>query len=98
MAIAIFFNSLGGSLSISIAQNVFIQGLRNNIPKHTTGIDVEQIITSGATRVTSNVLPNERAGLLFGYNQAIVDTFRFAIAAAGIALFVSIFVSVVELY
>lgn len=89
MAITIFFNSLGGALGISIAQNVFIQGLHKYIPRYTTGVDVEQVIDAGATRVSENPTTE----LLFAYNLAISDTFRFAIAAAGVAFVASLFVS-----
>jgi hypothetical protein len=49
-AITIFFNTLGGAISVSIAQNIFANGLVKEVPKHTTGITGREILTIGATR------------------------------------------------
>ncbi|KAI9878969.1 MAG: hypothetical protein M1830_010023 [Pleopsidium flavum] len=94
MAIAIFFNSLGGALSISIAQNIFVQGLRDNIPRYTTGVNVDSIIGAGATDVGRNVQSDQRDGLLYAYNIAITNAFIFAVGAAGMAFLMSLLVSV----
>lgn len=48
-AIAIFFNSLGGAISISIAQNVFSNGLSKNLPKYSPEVSPEIVVASGAT-------------------------------------------------
>ena len=93
MAIAIFFNSLGGSLSISIVQNIFLQGLRKNIPIYAPGVDAVTIVAAGATDVSRLVSPDQVANLLFAYNRSITDAFVFAIAAAGIAFLSSLAVS-----
>ena len=93
VAIAIFFNSLGGSLSISIVQTIFLQGLRQNIPVYAPDVDTEVIIGAGATDVSRLVNPDQVEGLLYAYNLSIVNAFIFAIAAAGIAFLCSLVVS-----
>ncbi|KAF1953297.1 MFS transporter [Byssothecium circinans] len=48
-ALVMFFNSLGGAISLSIAQNVFINGLIREVPKAAPGLDARVVIMAGAT-------------------------------------------------
>ena len=96
VAIAIFFNSLGGALSISIAQNIFVQGLREEIPRSTSNVDPGRIVAAGATSIESLVPSDQVGGLLYAYNLALRHTFTFAIAAAGIGFLASLFVSWIQ--
>ena len=89
-ACVMFFNSLGGALSISIAQNIFVNTLSKEIPKYAPGLDGRIIANAGATNLR-NVVPKELLpGVLHGYNNAIVTAFILAIATSSIALFVSL--------
>ncbi|USP74136.1 hypothetical protein yc1106_01410 [Curvularia clavata] len=89
-ACVMFFNSLGGALSISIAQNIFVNTLSKEIPKYAPGLDGRIIANAGATNLR-NVVPKELLpGVLRGYNNAIVTAFILAIATSSIALFVSL--------
>ncbi|KAL6168972.1 hypothetical protein ACJQWK_05332 [Exserohilum turcicum] len=89
-ACVMFFNSLGGALSISIAQNIFVNSLTKEIPKYAPGIDARVVAHAGATNLR-NVVPKELLpGVLHGYNNSIVTAFILAIATSGIAFFVSL--------
>ena len=44
-----FFNSLGGAISISIAQNVFTNTLVHSVSKHAPGVDPATVAGVGAT-------------------------------------------------
>lgn len=92
MAVAIFFNSLGGALSISIAQNLFISGLRRNIPKYTHGLDAQEIIDAGGVGIRDIVSADQLSNLLHAYNLSITNVFALSIAAAGCAFIASLFV------
>jgi hypothetical protein len=78
-AIAIFFNSLGGAVSISVAQNVFSNGLYKNIPKYAPDIPVNVVVAAGATslrkaveKISPSSLPGVLQGLVkFPYKKAI---------------------------
>lgn len=85
-AVAIFFNTLGGAISISIAQNIFSNRLISEIPKYTTGIDPRTIIAAGATHIKQVTDPSQLAGVLKAYNIAITNSFILAIATAGLAV------------
>ncbi|EMD91252.1 hypothetical protein COCC4DRAFT_155316 [Bipolaris maydis ATCC 48331] len=89
-ACVMFFNSLGGALSISIAQNIFVNTLAQEIPKYAPGLDGRMVAHAGATNLR-NVVPKELlAGVLRGYNNSIVTAFILAIATSCIAFFVSL--------
>lgn len=84
-AIAIFFNSLGGAISISIAQNVFSNGLKENLPKFAPQVSAEMVIASGATHL-KDVIPKELLpGVLEAYMKALTDSYVLPIAVGGIA-------------
>lgn len=89
-AVAIFFNSLGGAISISIAQNIFSNALLKQIPAHTMGVDARRIIAAGATHIREVTPPNQLAGVLLAYNDALTQAYILGIACAGIAFLSSL--------
>ncbi|KAI9827465.1 MAG: hypothetical protein M1832_004815 [Thelocarpon impressellum] len=91
-AIAIFFNSLGGAISISIAQNIFSNTLIQEIPRRAGGVDARAIIAAGATHVRDVARADQLQGVLESYNLAIQKSFILPIAVGGAALICSFFV------
>ncbi|EXJ81980.1 hypothetical protein A1O1_08047 [Capronia coronata CBS 617.96] len=89
-AVAIFFNSLGGAISISIAQNIFSNGLVKQIPKYTDGVDPQVIIAAGATHIREVTPPSQLAGVLYAYNIAVTNSYILAIACAVLAFLFSL--------
>jgi hypothetical protein len=84
-AVGIFFNSLGGAISISIAQNIFSNTLIKEIPKHAPRVDPMVVMMAGATHVREVVSPGQLEGVLFAYNKAVTSSFVLAIACGGMA-------------
>ena len=91
-AIAIFFNSLGGAISISIAQNIFSNGLVQNVPKYAPSVDAKTVINAGATYLRRVIPPAALAGVLKAYVIAIENAFILPIAVGSIAAVCAIFV------
>jgi hypothetical protein len=89
-AVAIFFNSLGGAISISIAQNIFSNGLIQNIPKYTHGVDPATIINAGATHIRDVTPASQLPGVLKAYDIAVTNAYILSIACAGIAFILSL--------
>ncbi|EXJ71346.1 uncharacterized protein A1O5_05153 [Cladophialophora psammophila CBS 110553] len=89
-AVAIFFNSLGGAISISIAQNIFSNTLVKEIPRYTTGINPQTIIMAGATHIREVTPPSQLAGVLYAYNIAVTHSYILSIACASIAFLFSL--------
>jgi hypothetical protein len=91
-AIAIFFNSLGGAISISIAQNIFSNGLIQNVPKYAPGIDPAAVISAGSTHLRTAIPAALLAGVLKAYMISLNHAFVLAIVVGGIATFLACFV------
>jgi len=92
-ACVFFFNSLGGALSISIAQNIFVNSLADNIPVYAPGVDPKVVIGAGATHVRE-VLDTHGwnamlGGVLKAYTKGITQAFLVAVAASALAFIVS---------
>ncbi|KAM7203150.1 MFS general substrate transporter [Naviculisporaceae sp. PSN 640] len=86
-----FFNSLGSAVSISVAQNIFSNTLRERLAG-VEGIESpEMIIAAGATGVRDVTPPGALESVLEAYNGAIVTAFVFAIASGGVAFVCSLF-------
>jgi hypothetical protein len=84
-AIAIFFNSLGGAISISIAQNIFSEGLVKSIPKYAPNVSAQDVINAGSTHLRTAVSAADLPGVLEAYMTAIRQSFIVPIAVGGIA-------------
>ncbi|EPS44955.1 hypothetical protein H072_993 [Dactylellina haptotyla CBS 200.50] len=89
-ALAIFFNSLGGSISISIAQNIFTNTLLKELPKTAPGVNPQLVINAGATALRFVISKANLAGVILAYNTAITTCFILPIAVGGIAFLCSL--------
>ncbi|KAK4896161.1 hypothetical protein LTR49_028190, partial [Elasticomyces elasticus] len=87
-AIISFSQTFGGALSISNAQNVFTNRLvRNTIAAAVPGLDVTDVLRTGATEL-KNTIPSQYLGIVQeAYNEAIVDAFYVAVALAALSVF-----------
>ncbi|OCL11666.1 MFS transporter [Glonium stellatum] len=88
-AIVFFFNSLGGAIAISIAQNIFVNSLTRDIPRLAPGVDAKTVIGAGATHIREVVPAQWLPGVLEAYTNAVTSAFVLAIATGGLAFFVS---------
>ncbi|ESZ94587.1 hypothetical protein SBOR_4998 [Sclerotinia borealis F-4128] len=91
-AIAIFFNSLGGAISISIAQNVFNNGLVKYMPQYAPDVNPAVVYQAGATHLRDVISPADLVGVLLAYCKSLDDAFVLAIAVGGIATICACFV------
>lgn len=91
-AIAIFFNSLGGAIAISIAQNVFSNGLYKNLPLYAPTVQPKLVIQSGATYLRKVISATNLPGVLKAYMAALTDAYVIPIAVGGIATVCACFV------
>lgn len=85
-AIAIFFNTLGGALTVSIAQNIFTNTLIQELPKKAPGINVALAIGAGATHFRDVIPPALLQGAIEAYNTAVTTAFITPIAVSGLAV------------
>ena len=89
-ALTIFFNSLGGALAISIAQNIFSNTLVQQLLEQVPGLDPTMISGVGATQVAQVTPPELLPQVLQAYDTAITRAFLLPIAVGGIAFLCSL--------
>jgi hypothetical protein len=90
-ALTIFFNSLGGAISISIAQNIFSNTIQQRLlaAPGLTPLDVRRIIGAGATGARAATPPGMLPVVLEAYDAAITRAFILPVAVAAMAILVS---------
>jgi hypothetical protein len=94
-ACVIFFQSLGGALFISVAQNVFQNGVIRGVHRFVPGLDPQVLLGSGATNIR-NVLSNhgmldQLPEALQAYMVGLTDSFRVAVGCAAAAAVTTLF-------
>ncbi|XTI91378.1 major facilitator superfamily domain-containing protein [Cenococcum geophilum] len=92
-AIMQFTFSLGGALSLCIAQTIFVNKLSYEIRHNVSGVSVEEVLAAGAYSLSdiSEGSPGTLLALRRAYRNALRDVFIFALAASGAALLSSLF-------
>lgn len=85
-ALVLFLQSIGGSVFVSIAQNVFenklISGIRQDVPS----LDPTIVLRAGATSLKDAVTPALVGAVIHVYNKALVNVFYVGTAAACLSL------------
>ncbi|KAI8623344.1 MFS general substrate transporter [Xylariaceae sp. FL1651] len=84
-----FFLTLGSSISVSVAQNIFSSRLRTTLGA-IPGIDPGLIIAAGAAGTRDVTPPALLPNVLEAYNAAIMSTFVYPIATGGLAFICSL--------
>ncbi|KAF8176729.1 major facilitator superfamily domain-containing protein [Mycena galopus ATCC 62051] len=81
-----FLQSLGGTLFISVAQNLFQNRLISGLTSHVPEVSPELVFLIGARDLKNTVDPQYLPAVLEVYNDALVAAFQAGIAMAGISL------------
>ncbi|PMD45628.1 putative efflux pump antibiotic resistance protein [Hyaloscypha variabilis F] len=81
-----FTQQFGGIVILSIVQNVFRNGLRQNLTTQVPGIDSDTLLGSGALDLINSVPPNLRDQVLVAYNGALVHVFYVALGLTGMVV------------
>lgn len=89
-AVAIFFNTLGGAIAVSIAQNIFTNTLIKQLPILAPGVNVAKVVMYGASRVQDAAPPNLIPGVRAAYDKAVTTAFIMPIAVSGLAFLASL--------
>ncbi|PVH82267.1 MFS general substrate transporter [Cadophora sp. DSE1049] len=84
-AICFFFNSLGGAIAISIAQNIFSNTLNQQLPIQAPLVNPLLVMGAGATGLRAAVPYDLLPGVLKAYAIAIQKAFILPIVTAGVA-------------
>lgn len=88
MALMFFGQSLGGSVFLSVAQNILDNKLISNFGAlHLPNFSPEEVINGGATNLRGLVPASELPQLLKAYNNAVVNAFYVGVAMAAFSIF-----------
>lgn len=91
-AVIVFMQTLGGALFVSIAQNVFTNGLVENVAKYVPEIaDPHIVLAVGATSVQTVIDKAFLPGVTQAYNDALTKTFIVFTAMSAVSIVGALF-------
>lgn len=90
-SILTFVQTLSSAILLPVGQSVFQNQLSANLMSNLPGIDITQIMHSGATGFREVVSPSELPLALEAYNKALCQTFYVGVATAGLSILGPIF-------
>jgi hypothetical protein len=85
-----FTQQLGGIVMLSIAQNVFLSRLTQNLTTMVPELDTKAILSQGALGLVAAAPDALRENVMVAYNAALVDVFYISLGLTGVA-FISTF-------
>lgn len=91
-AIVMFTQTLGGSIFISVAQNIFQNQLFQNLRADAPTANAAELVAAGATMLRNVASGPVLEHVLVAYNDAITQTFYVSVAMGALSLIGPIFV------
>ncbi|KAJ4420415.1 hypothetical protein N0V82_004404 [Gnomoniopsis sp. IMI 355080] len=88
-AIIVFMQTIGGSLFVSVGQNVFNNKLVSYTLEYAPGMDPQIVLSTGATtiqKVIKEQFPQYLTGVTLAYSDALTQTFVVSAAMAAISI------------
>jgi hypothetical protein len=85
-AIMMFCQTLGGSLFISVGQNIFQNELIKTLTAVAPGLNADMVTNVGATQLQSLIPSQYLPDVLTAYNQSLVRTFYVVVAMTSISI------------
>ncbi|KAG4443062.1 hypothetical protein IFR05_001458 [Cadophora sp. M221] len=90
MSILMFGQSIGGSISLAIAQAVFNSGLQGAVETHAPSVSYVEVTAAGA-RDFRHLLPSAAIpGVIFSYNEAVDHVFYLIASLAAVGFLFSL--------
>jgi MFS family permease len=81
-ATILFLQLFGGTVFVSVANNIFNTRLVSNLIESIPSLDPEIVVSAGATGLQSAVSPELLPAVLVAYNDALTKTFQIALVLA----------------
>lgn len=85
-AVVVFTQTLGGSLFVSVSQNVFSNKLVEYVGDYAPGLDPSTVLSAGATSIQKIIPAEFLEGVTLAYNDALMQTFLVSAALAAITI------------
>ncbi|KAI3392017.1 hypothetical protein diail_6344 [Diaporthe ilicicola] len=85
-AVIVFTQTLGGSLFVSVSQNVFSNKLVEYVRDYAPGLDPATVLSAGATSIQKIIPAEFLDGVTLAYNDALMQTFLVSAALAAVSI------------
>jgi len=85
-AAVVFAQTVGGSLTLIVAQNVFTDKIISNLQAHVPNISPVLVLNAGATELQKVIAAQDFPAVLDAYNGAITTTLFVAVAVASVSI------------
>ncbi|GAD91480.1 MFS multidrug transporter [Paecilomyces variotii No. 5] len=86
MSVLMFFQTLGGAITITIADTIFNNSLKTEIPRYAPSVNAKMVISAGATAIRDVVSKKDLPNVLLAYSKSFDHVFYFA-AGLSVAFF-----------
>ncbi|KAJ9190997.1 hypothetical protein DTO164E3_9055 [Paecilomyces variotii] len=83
MSVLMFCQTLGGAIIVTIADTIFNNSLKTEIPRYSPSVNAETVISAGAAAIRDVVSPKDLQGVLLAYSKSVDHVFYLA---AGLAV------------
>lgn len=87
-SMALFFQTIGGAVSVSVAQVIFTNKLIKALERNVPGLDPRLVISTGATELRRTIESDQLHGTMKSHMEGLKDTYALAVALAGAAVVV----------
>ena len=84
-AILIFFQTFSGAIFVSVAQTLFANKLKQEVPRLLPGVEPGLVIATGATELRKVFTPEQMPAVIQSYMAGLKDAYALAIALACMA-------------
>ncbi|KAJ7661932.1 putative MFS multidrug transporter [Mycena polygramma] len=85
-SLVLFMQTLGGSVFVSVSQNVLRSKLISGLAKHVPSVDPAAVLSAGATSLRTTIDPALLPQVLVVYNKALVSAYYVACAMAALSI------------
>lgn len=80
MAMMTCAQTFGGAIFLAVAEVIFAQALKSNIPQYAPSVDAATVISAGATGFRDVVSAQELPGVLVAYAKSVGEVFYLSAA------------------
>ena len=88
----LFIQLLGGSLFVSVGNNIFTNNLIQNLLREIPNLDPQVVINAGATNLKNAVDASSISQVLIAYNAALTKTYQVSLILACLSIIGAVFI------
>lgn len=87
-AMMLCFQTVGGAIWVSATQSIFVNRMLSSLPTLAPGVDLMQVVATGAGQLRNVFGPDQLPGVLASYLEGIKSAHALACAVVGVSLVV----------